>query len=325
MSKTDKKITFDQLSTFLLVANCGSFTSAAKRLNVNQSSVSRTLQNLESSLGVKLFERKGNSLVLTSAGLKIQGKAQAITDSVDSLIADVREFQGCNTPVLRFASSASFARAISPFLVNALIGSIPDIATYAGNTPEVLDMLQKGFVEIAAATAPMDAFPEITSRALYKEQYLLILPKEVEGKITSKKALIDYAKEFPCIHFHRKTQDWLHTSRVLRQLGVNNWALSLSTIESIIQLVEREKYWSLMPAVNIWGANLDLSQVSYKFLFEQQGYRTMYLLYKEEYLKPIADEIASVVKIALEQKLIPKFSEINETLGSAVTWIGDET
>ena len=78
-----------------------------------------------------------------------------------------------------------------------------------------------------------------------------------------------------------------------------------------------------MPAVNIWGANRDLSKVTYKFLFGQQGDRTLYLLYREEYFRPIADEIASVVKIALEQELIPKFSKINLTLGTAVEWEGD--
>jgi DNA-binding transcriptional LysR family regulator len=323
MSKTPRGVTLDQLSTFLLVAKTGTFTQTAKKLNVNQSTVSRTLQKLETFLGVRLFEREGNNLILSSAGLKIQAKAQAIADSVDSLIAEAREFQGCKTHGLRFASSVSFSRAISPFLVNALIGSIPDIATFSGNTPEVIGMLQKGFVDIAVATTSMAGFSEFTSRVLYREKYLLILPREVEHVISSKQELVEYASDHPCIQFHRQTQDWLHTSRVLRQLGVNNWTISLSTIESIIQLVEREKYWSLMPAVNIWGANRDLSKVTYKFLFGQQGYRTLYLLYREEYFSPIADEIASVVKIALEQELIPKFSKINLTLGTAVEWEGD--
>lgn len=173
MSKTPRGVTLDQLSTFLLVAKTGTFTQTAKKLNVNQSTVSRTLQKLETFLGVRLFEREGNNLILSSAGLKIQAKAQAIADSVDSLIAEAREFQGCKTHGLRFASSVSFSRAISPFLVNALIGSIPDIATFSGNTPEVIGMLQKGFVDIAVATTSMAGFSEFTSRVLYREKYLL--------------------------------------------------------------------------------------------------------------------------------------------------------
>lgn len=75
MSKTPRGVTLDQLSTFLLVAKTGTFTQTAKKLNVNQSTVSRTLQKLETFLGVRLFEREGNNLILSSAGLKIQAKA----------------------------------------------------------------------------------------------------------------------------------------------------------------------------------------------------------------------------------------------------------
>lgn len=306
------------LRIFISVAETGSFSQTARLLGKNQSTISRSVQKLEELFQTKLFERRGNSLVLTLKGLRIRDKVTNTVDTIDSMISEARINQGYKLPALRFASSTSFSRAISSDLVNALIGPIKNIATFTGNTPEVIEMLENDFVEVAIATSNMIDNPEVNYIPLYKEKFLAVLPKSVDGSIIDLHDLIRYAKAHPCIQFHRQTQDWLHTSRVLRQWGVLEGSISLSTIESIIQLVEKEGYWALMPALNIWGANTSLDSVAFKFLSPQQGYRTSYLLYKQDYLSAVVQEIISVTKITMEQKLIPKFTNFNKTLGEAV-------
>ncbi len=51
--------TLDQLQLFLAVAEAGSFSSAARRFNRAQSVISYAIANLETQLGLKLFEREG--------------------------------------------------------------------------------------------------------------------------------------------------------------------------------------------------------------------------------------------------------------------------
>lgn len=61
--------TLDQLQVFLAVAETGSFSAAARRLNRAQSVVSYTIANLEAQLEVKLFSREGTrEPVLTTEG-----------------------------------------------------------------------------------------------------------------------------------------------------------------------------------------------------------------------------------------------------------------
>jgi aminoethylphosphonate catabolism LysR family transcriptional regulator len=56
------------LEAFHQVATEGSFTGAARKLNVGQPTISSHVSNLEGRFGVELFHRKGRTILLTSAG-----------------------------------------------------------------------------------------------------------------------------------------------------------------------------------------------------------------------------------------------------------------
>lgn len=57
-----------QLNYFLTVANCGQIAQAASVLYMSQSAISMSISRLEKELGIKLFERKGRSIILTRNG-----------------------------------------------------------------------------------------------------------------------------------------------------------------------------------------------------------------------------------------------------------------
>ncbi len=79
--------TLDQLRVFTAVADTGSFSAAARRLNRAQSVVSYTIANLESLLGVTLFERDGRLPVLTEAGRALLADARRVGLLVDEMRA----------------------------------------------------------------------------------------------------------------------------------------------------------------------------------------------------------------------------------------------
>ena len=58
------------LRAFALVAETGSLTAAAARLNITQPAVSRRLRELEAELGVALVQRGANALRLTEEGAR---------------------------------------------------------------------------------------------------------------------------------------------------------------------------------------------------------------------------------------------------------------
>lgn len=71
-----------ELRTFVAILESGSFTAAARRLGLTVNATSRRLQQLETSLGVKLIERTTRRSSATDAGLRLQERARPILDAL---------------------------------------------------------------------------------------------------------------------------------------------------------------------------------------------------------------------------------------------------
>jgi LysR family glycine cleavage system transcriptional activator len=77
------------IKAFEAAARTGSFAAAGIELSVSAAAVSRMVHLLEERLGVALFERKANKLVLTQAGRAYQSGLTPIFDALASLTAQV--------------------------------------------------------------------------------------------------------------------------------------------------------------------------------------------------------------------------------------------
>src|ERR1017187_2757520 len=83
--------TLDQIAVFLAIAEAGSFTAAARKLNRATSVISYAIANLEAQLGVSLFIRAGASRPrLTAAGRAILSDSRGIALALDGLSAKAR-------------------------------------------------------------------------------------------------------------------------------------------------------------------------------------------------------------------------------------------
>jgi len=86
------KISLNAIRVFAVVAECGSFKSAAVRMGVTAGAVSRQVQNLEAGMGVLLFHRRNNAIHLTETGetfLRHAGPGLAMLDrSIERAMGD---------------------------------------------------------------------------------------------------------------------------------------------------------------------------------------------------------------------------------------------
>src|SRR5271163_1395733 len=110
-------LTLDQLRVFEVVAETGSFSAAARKLRRAQSAVSYAIGNLETQLGVALFERGRQRPVLTAAGSSLLGDARAVALKVDGLRARARGLQEGLETELALVVDVMFPMAV---LVEAL-------------------------------------------------------------------------------------------------------------------------------------------------------------------------------------------------------------
>lgn len=76
-------MTIQQCKYILKIAQCGSFSEAAKQLFVAQSSISVSVKTLEQELGIRIFERCGNGVYLTDDGAEFARYARQIVEQYD--------------------------------------------------------------------------------------------------------------------------------------------------------------------------------------------------------------------------------------------------
>ncbi len=81
-----------KLLAFSTLARVGSFTLAAKELNLTQSAVSHAIKALEKDLEVRLFERIGRKVTITPAGRQLLQHTHVILAEMKHARADLAAF-----------------------------------------------------------------------------------------------------------------------------------------------------------------------------------------------------------------------------------------
>src|SRR6202167_595262 len=71
-------LTLDQMRVLVAVADAGSFSTPARKLDPLQPAISQSIQTLETTLGVTLFDRSGKTPRLTDAGKALVGDSRAL-------------------------------------------------------------------------------------------------------------------------------------------------------------------------------------------------------------------------------------------------------
>ena len=71
-------ITLKQFRHFLAVSETASVAAAARMINIAQSALTKSVQNMEESLGVRLFDRSSRGMVLTQEGYRLQASARKV-------------------------------------------------------------------------------------------------------------------------------------------------------------------------------------------------------------------------------------------------------
>jgi DNA-binding transcriptional LysR family regulator len=102
-------VNWDALQAFLAVARTGRVSVAARRLDVEHTTISRRLAALEATLGLPLFYRTNTGYTLTAHGRNALMQAEAMEQAALALEARVREGSGAIAGRVRVAMAPEFA------------------------------------------------------------------------------------------------------------------------------------------------------------------------------------------------------------------------
>jgi len=150
-------MTLKQLETFYWVCRLGGFAAAAKHMHSTQSGVSMRIQDLESSLGVALFDRNQRSARLTAKGQELVQYAERLmtaTSEIRQRIGDPKVSSG----TVRLGVTEFVAVTWLPRLVAAINENYPEIALDldVDLTLTQLRKLQNGDLDVAVLPGPIE-------------------------------------------------------------------------------------------------------------------------------------------------------------------------
>ncbi len=133
----------NQLEKILMVEQCGSISKAAAKIEVSQSALSKTISDLENELGVIIFMRTSNGVLVTEAGQEVIRLAKSIAAQMDNICIIAGE---------RNQLHGQLSVSLLPAVYNAVAAEL--LREFKELYPlSVLQLLEKGTNEALMAVA----------------------------------------------------------------------------------------------------------------------------------------------------------------------------
>lgn len=151
-----------QLETFYWIAQLGTFSAAAERLNTSQASVSARIRELEEELDVSLFDRIGRQVQLTVKARELLVHAERVVNEAARLrlaAGKPEMVQG----VIKIGLGEAIATRSLVAIINELKGRYPEIEVEfdIGLNADLVRKVTRGAIDIGLFGGPVDA-PELS-------------------------------------------------------------------------------------------------------------------------------------------------------------------
>ncbi|WP_322865960.1 LysR family transcriptional regulator [Aquicoccus sp. G2-2] len=142
---------------FAVVAELGNVTRAAEQLSLTQSAVSRQLKALETSLGLKLFEKAGRMLRLTAEGEALYSRVTALLEAERGLRTFADDLKRDAAGLLKIGSCSQLIERYLPAVLKEWNRENPgiDIRIEDGGGPELADKLRAGAINLTISAMPL--------------------------------------------------------------------------------------------------------------------------------------------------------------------------
>lgn len=232
-----RRLSLDHLQTFADVVELGSFSAAARRLNLTQPAISLQIKQLEGRLGVRLIERVGRRAHATAAGRDLLAHVHQVDVAVAGALAAVADHREGGSGRLRLGTGATACIYLLPPVLRALRQKFPalEIVVSTGNSPAIVAALEANAIDVALVTLPA---PGRSLQAVWTRDDEMVaifppgtarLPARVTAEFLAASPLVLYETGG---HARRVIDDWFMRAGVAVKP-----VMELGSVEAIKKLV----------------------------------------------------------------------------------------
>lgn len=242
---------------FLKLAEELSFVRAAEKLFISQPPLSRQIKELETEIGVQLFERNNKRVILTDAGKFYEKEMREVLKNIELINIKTKKISENQSGEFRIAYvSSTFSGDISA-LVQYLSEQFPyvNFRLYEVPTVKQIKALEEFKIDLGIVRAPLHS-PKIETQLWFKDNFSLVFNKnlypiqsEQEIEKLSETTFVFFNKEYSPQYYDNLLEICSHFGFAPKVVHESN------NISSIIQLVKNGLGVSIVPTAILKSHN----------------------------------------------------------------------
>lgn len=272
-------VTLRQVRVFVAVAKAGSFTGAAEQLCLTQSTLTKSVRELETGIGLRLFERTTRRLNLTAAGKAFLPVARRLLKEFEASIVDLRQQADGQRGTVEICCGTALSTTVLPTVIKEMRQRYPNIRiqlvddTSGGAVRRVASgEVDFGFCSlVGAAGVPITAHKLLTARlgVLFPRDYRPV-PPTVTAAMLGELPLIKDAEESSIIDALRRHQP--EGFELAGDITASNLATQFSLVRAGIGPCILSALAASHPAADAYP---------YRLIEDPELFRELYVIYRK--------------------------------------------
>jgi DNA-binding transcriptional LysR family regulator len=164
------------LRHFLKVVERRTITGAADALNISQPALTRSIRQLEKTIGVELFERLPTGVVLTRQGEALARRAKLMELEYRHALAEIAALEQGLAGVLRIGAGPVWITSILPGIVAEFHRQFPKVKIQltSGVIDTLFPALLEGATDIVCSTLDFPNQPEIVKEPMIRVRHAVV-------------------------------------------------------------------------------------------------------------------------------------------------------
>jgi len=248
-----------QLELFCSVVDYGSYVEAAKHLMITQPALSLQVKSLQTALGTKLFERRGNQIYLTEDGEIACNFARDILTLEQKLKSTLEEMRKKQHGNLAIGSSRPFQGYIMPYLVSNYLEQLENvqISVVYKDTESIYNQVLSKLLDIGIVTSheTIPLPPGLQATMLHHDHWCLV--GRSDSPWASDRAITKHLfQSAPLISAVKHSVHWKLIQSILLGLGIREGEytvpLRIEDLESIKTVVLSGLGIAFLPYASIY-------------------------------------------------------------------------
>lgn len=236
------------LATLRAVVELGGVEEAGRALHIGQPAVTKRLRALDACYGVKLMQREGRRLELTSAGERVYVYARLALDHQTSLLDDLDSLRAGDNR-LRLEVTFAIGEHVLPDLLLRFADTYPEyrIESRVGYSRRIQTRLATGLADLALLEHAPD-HPDILVQKWLDDELVLVCgpPHPLRGS-----DLIPVMDLLKLNYVLREPKSSMRVilDKALQDIGIHKLpiAMEVGSTDTIVEMLERGKHVSFLP------------------------------------------------------------------------------